>query len=164
MGKYLDILKKGARDRSDISDKSRPAANRSVDFGRFGLTPERFCQAAFTALERRCAEHVDHQRWRQVIDDGRQFLAQWGEKAAALGWRVRDLFGLAAVPPSPAPNYARLSRYEQTGLIWLLEGRVVVALTEETAAIETATGAISIYRRYNKPALGPLGDSWDDMG
>jgi hypothetical protein len=44
-----------------------------------------------------------------------------------------------------------------------LQGRQVVELTKDKAVIETATGAVS-YRRYNKPALGPLGDSLDDMG
>jgi hypothetical protein len=38
-----------------------------------------------------------------------------------------------------------------------------VALTEATAAIQSSTGAITIYRRHNKPALGPMGDSLDDL-
>jgi hypothetical protein len=58
-------------------------------------------------------------------------------------------------------SYSRLSRYDETGLIWLLCGREVVALTEATAAIQNPTGAITIYRRHNKPALG--GDSLDDL-
>jgi hypothetical protein len=62
-----------------------------------------------------------------------------------------------------APNCRRLSRYDETGLIWLLKGRPVVALTEATAAIENPTGAITIYRKNNKPALGPVGDSLDDL-
>src|SRR5215472_3696326 len=49
------------------------------------------------------------------------------------------------------------------GLIWLLQGDPVVALTETTAAIRHATGNITTYRRFHKPALGPLGDSLDDM-
>jgi hypothetical protein len=48
-------------------------------------------------------------------------------------------------------------------LCWLLEGRAVVALTETTAAIQNTTGAITVYRRHNKPALGPLGDSLEDL-
>jgi len=40
------------------------------------------------------------------------------------------------------------------GLIWILQGRRVVALTELTAAIETPTGNITTYRRFNKPPLG----------
>ena len=37
----------------------------------------------------------------------------------------------------------------------------VVAPTEATAAIQSSTGALMIYRRHNKPALGPVGDSLD---
>ena len=65
-------------------------------------------------------------------------------------------------PEKPAPNYRRLSRYDKTGLVWLLRGRRVVEFTNDRAVIETATGTVS-YRRYNKPALGPLGDSLDDF-
>jgi hypothetical protein len=43
-----------------------------------------------------------------------------------------------------------------------LHGRRVVELTKDKAVIETPTGAVA-YRRYNKPALGPLGDSLDDF-
>jgi hypothetical protein len=39
----------------------------------------------------------------------------------------------------------------------------VVALTEAMAAIQNPTNAITIYRRHNKPALGPPGDSLDDL-
>ena len=49
------------------------------------------------------------------------------------------------------------------GLIWLLRGRPVVALTETVAAIQ-GTSAVLTYRKLNKPALGPVGDSLDDMG
>ena len=46
----------------------------------------------------------------------------------------------------------------------LVEGRRVVALTEATAAIKNpATGCVTVYRRFNKPALGPLGSSVDDL-
>jgi hypothetical protein len=49
-------------------------------------------------------------------------------------------------------------------LLWLLEGREVIALTESTAAIQNPdTGAITTYRRFNKPCYGPLGDSLDDL-
>ena len=84
-------------------------------------------------------------------------------QAEALGWTAKDLFGLAPVPDKPHPSYRRISRYDQTGLIWLLHGRPVVALTESTATIESPNGAITVYRRHNKPAVGPLGDSLDDF-
>jgi hypothetical protein len=47
----------------------------------------------------------------------------------------------------PHPSYSRLSRYDETGLCWLLQGREVVALTEATATIRNPdTGAITMYR------------------
>ena len=98
-----------------------------------------------------------------AVEDGRRFLASWGGQADALGWKARELFGLHNPPESAAANYSRLSRYDETGLIWLFRGRPVIALTETTAAIQGAT-AVLTYRKLNKPALGPLGDSLDDMG
>jgi len=122
----------------------------------------RFC-CAFEHLESRCPDLVPNDRWQQAIQDSRRFLAQWGEHAEALRWTVRDLFGLAPIPDQPRPSYRRLSRYDETGLIWLLRGRPVLALTEGTAAIESPTGTVTVYQRHNKPALGPAGDSLDDL-
>jgi hypothetical protein len=106
---------------------------------------------------------VDVERWRQCVEDGKRFLAKWGETAQRLGWDSRDLFGLIEMPEHPSPSFNRLSRYDATGLCWLLEGRPVVALTADTAAIENPTGAITTYRRFHKPSDGPLGDSLDDF-
>jgi len=117
-------------------------------------------------LEARCPDLVPVDRWQAAVGDGRAFLAKWGGQAEALGWTARDLFGLHEPPEKPHPSYSRLSRYDEAGLIWLLCGREVVALTEATAAIQSSTGAISAittYRRHNKPALGPVGDSLDDL-
>jgi hypothetical protein len=118
---------------------------------------------SFAALERQCPDHVAPYDWQQAIEDARRFLVRWGEQADLLGWTARDLFGLHTPPAKPAPNYRRLSRYDETGLIWLLRGRPVVALTADTAAIENPPGAVTVYRRHNKPALGPMGDSLDDL-
>lgn len=115
------------------------------------------------ALRSRCPELIEASRWQQAIQDAATFLAKWGDQAHALGWTARDLFGLHQSPARPRANYSRLSRYDATGLIWLLQGRVVVALTATEAAIQGAT-AVLVYRKHNKPALGPLGDSLDDMG
>ena len=107
---------------------------------------------------------VPIERWRQCVQDGSKFLARWGEQAEALGWTSADLFGLHTPPERPHPSYSRLSRSDATGLVWLLQGRPVVALTADTAAIESpTTGGTTTYRRFNKPALGPLGDSLDDL-
>jgi hypothetical protein len=116
------------------------------------------------ALEARCPEHIEPARWQQAVEDGRAFLSRWGEQADALGWTAKDLFGLLTVPGHAKPSFNRLSRYDEIGLVWLLDGRQVVALTEGTAAIQNpATASITMYRRLDKPALGPLGDSLEDF-
>jgi hypothetical protein len=60
-------------------------------------------------------------------------------------------FGLYRIPKKPAPNYRRLSRYDETGLIWLLRGRPVVALVElhrDWALIELgANGSRHVFER-----------------
>jgi len=117
----------------------------------------------FTALKTECPAAVDSARWQQAIQDADSFIAKWGAQANALGWTARELFGLHPVPPRPAPTYQRLARYDATGLIWLLQGCPVVALTDGEAAIQRS-GAVVVYRKDRKPALGPLGDSLDDMG
>jgi hypothetical protein len=106
---------------------------------------------------------VDVANWEQTLADSEAFLLQWGKTARALGWTARDLFGLHKPPENPPQNYRRLSRYDETGLIWLLNGREVTALTADAAAIRSPSGSITVYRKNNKPALGPLGDSLDDF-
>jgi hypothetical protein len=162
MGKYLDLLTARVHPRacdiSDKSDKSPPAGGAGGDFGRLC----RFGRI-LRELECRCPDYIDPADWEWALADGRVFLSAWGKQAEALGWTAVDLFGLAPVPERPTANYRRLARYDLTGLIWLLKGRPVVALTGDSAAIQQPTGSVLRYRRNRKPALGPLGDSLDDM-
>jgi hypothetical protein len=117
----------------------------------------------FEDLRLGCPALVEADRWQQAVRDAETFLAKWGEQAHQLGWTARELFGLHPVPERSAPNFRRLSRYDSTGLIWLLQGRPVIALTQTEAAIQSA-GAVVMYRKHRKPAYGALGDSLDDMG
>jgi hypothetical protein len=159
MGKYLDILARAeACDQSDQSDQSSPPSVLRTPFGRFS----RF-RRTLSALEVRCPDLVPVGRWQVAVEDARRFLARWGHQAHDLGWTPRDLFGLHKPPAKPHPSYSRLSRYDEIGLIWLLCGREVVALTDATAAIQNPTAAITVFRRFNKPALGPVGDCLDDL-
>jgi hypothetical protein len=116
---------------------------------------------ALATIRRCCPAYVDEADWQQMIADAEVFVATWGHKAETLGWSVDDLFGLHEPPARPHPSYRRLSRYDCTGLIWLLQGRPVIALTETEATIHATSGAKLKYRK--KPALGPLGDCLDDM-
>jgi hypothetical protein len=118
----------------------------------------------FAHLQLRPPDYVPEDRWRMAITDGRTFLREWGSQAQALNWSARDLFGLVPVPPHAKPNFNRLSRYDQLGLCWTLEGRAkVVALTGKAAVIRTSTGARLTYHRHGRPALGPVGDSLEDF-
>jgi hypothetical protein len=101
-------------------------------------------------LERRCPDHVPAERWQQCLIDAQRFLASWSDKAHALGWTADELFGLHEPPAKPRPTYSRLSRYDATGLCWLLQGRRVIALTDTTAAIENPSGAIVAYRKTQR--------------
>ena len=119
---------------------------------------------ALSEFESACPAYIESDRWQQCLGDAHSFLATWGERAVALGWTVDDLFGLHTPPTNPHPSYSRLSRYDCTGLLWGLEGRRVVAITDTTAAVQGFSGSnITIYRKTNKPAYGPLGDSLDDF-
>ena len=129
----------------------------------FTLPPAGRYRKVFLHLQRKPPAHVPTDRWEQAVEDAKTFLRQWGSQAESLGWSSADLFGLHAPPEHPRPSYSRLSRLDATGLVWLLQGRSVVALTETTAAIQSATGNVTVYRKHNKPGLGPLGDSLDDL-
>ena len=81
-------------------------------------------------------------RWLQFIDDCGRFLdAGWGDRAVVLGWHPLNLFGCDRERP-----FARIDR---AGLLWLLNGGKLAALTRETAVIETSTGARQTY--YRRP-------------
>jgi hypothetical protein len=134
-----------------------------MSVGAVKVAAGRRLELTLLALAKRCPVHVDEVAWHQALADGERFLAEWSCQVDVLGWTARDLFGLAPIPDKPHPSYRRLSRYDETGLIWLLRGRLVLALTESTAAVESPTGAVTVYRRHNKPALGPLGDSLEDL-
>jgi hypothetical protein len=60
------------------------------------------------------------------MNDGRRFAgAGWAHQAAALGWTEENA----------------------VGLIWSLRGRSVIAMTARRAAIMSASGALTFYRR-----------------
>jgi hypothetical protein len=83
---------------------------------------------------------VPPKRWQLLIDDVGLFLdGAFCPVAVALGWGSYDLFGRDRDRP--------FARIHQAGLLWLLKGDRLIALSEHTAAIETRTGARQTYRR-----------------
>ena len=83
--------------------------------------------------------------WRQVGIDANRFLATWGATAAALGWTTLDLFGVHRLRP--------LARLDAAGLVMLLNGAEVVALTPESATIRIHSGALQ--RCFRRSFAGP---------
>jgi hypothetical protein len=103
--------------------------------------------ASLAALERRRPDHIEPADWQHAVEDGRRFLIQWGERAAALGWVESDVFGLPSVPPNPPPSWRRRGRVDQLGLVWLTHGRPVTSITAESATIATpGGGSLAFYR------------------
>jgi hypothetical protein len=88
---------------------------------------------------------VPPKRWQRFVDDAGQFLeSPFCAVAAALGWGSYDLFGCDRDRP--------FARIDHAGLLWLLNGDRLIALTENTATIETRTGARQTFRRKpNEP-------------
>jgi hypothetical protein len=68
------------------------------------------------------------------------------------------VFGLHEPPEKPAPNYRRLSRYDQLGLVWCLQSRPVVELTTTAATLRCPKGAHLTYRRRTEQALAETAD------
>ncbi len=69
----------------------------------------------------------DSAAWRQAEDDAYRFAGKWGRQAVDLGWTEENVIGL----------------------IWSLRGRRVVAMTARRAAIMSASGAVTFYRRMS---------------
>jgi hypothetical protein len=91
---------------------------------------------------------VPEARWRRFIDDCAVFLdSGWAGRAAALGWGPPELFGCDRAKP-----FARVSCQ---GLLWLVNGRPLLALTGDIAAIANSNGGrLTYYRR--PPELGQV--------
>lgn len=78
--------------------------------------------------------------WAMLREDALKFLQAWAVQGHALGWEALDLFGVHAEAP-----HARL---DGMGLVPLLSGRPVVALTEDSAVIEAGSGGTLTFLRH----------------
>jgi hypothetical protein len=90
-------------------------------------------QASAEALARIDPERppcdVPRRRWVQFIDDRSWFLdSGCAQRAIWLGWAPINLFGDRERP------YAKIN---QAGLLWLIEGRSLIALSRDTAVIDS---------------------------
>lgn len=82
----------------------------------------------------------ERQRWQCFVNDVGLFLdSEFCAAAATLGWGPFNLFGCDRDRP--------FTRIDQAGLLWLLNSNRLLAISEDTAVIETGTGARQVFRR-----------------
>jgi hypothetical protein len=85
--------------------------------------------------------------WQELNVDAERFLEDWAPQVAALGWPAWELFGCHRGAP--------WGRIQGMGLILLLHGRELAALTAAEAVIRARTGAHQTYRRKPCDPLHP---------
>ena len=84
--------------------------------------------------------NIPEARWSRIVDNAARFADRWGRQAFDLGWSVRDVFGCHPARPR--------ERIDQAGLVWFIGDGEVIAITADTAVIQTSTGnRLTYYRR-----------------
>jgi hypothetical protein len=94
---------------------------------------------AFVRLSLHLPSGIPARRWRLFLSDATRFLNRWGPAAEGLGWTADDLFGLHPTAP--------MARYDCMGMLWMLRGHRVTALTDKLARI---SDGLTFYRRPSK--------------
>jgi hypothetical protein len=97
--------------------------------------PEPFAEA-FATIQVAPPADVPQRRWEMFVEDSRRFLNAWGKQAAKLGWSITDLFALDPAKP--------MERYDRQGLLWMLKGEEVTALSSTGARL---SGGLAYYRK-----------------
>jgi hypothetical protein len=110
-----------------------------------GGAPRSWAEALARLDPMRPPADVSPKGWLCFIDDCGRFLdSAWATHAAKLNWHPLDLFGCDRERP--------FARVDRAGLLWLLNGRKLLALTADTAAIATPSGgSLTFYRRPVEP-------------
>jgi hypothetical protein len=115
-------------------------AERAAIIEHDGCIPREWAEGFARLAPDRAPADVPLKRWGLFIDDVGRFLdSPFCAVAAALGWGPLDLFGCDRDRP--------FARIDQAGLLWLLNGERLVALSENTATIETDAGVRQTYQR-----------------
>jgi hypothetical protein len=96
------------------------------------------------------ASWASAERWSELLADAESFLVTLGKTADRLGWTTLNLFGVHPIAPT--------ARFDVMGLIPLLGGRRVAALTERSASIQAVSGARLTYRRSDRAGAVLLTD------
>ena len=109
--------------------------------------PAEWVQGVARLAETPCPARFPAAKWAQVVTDAAAFLQEWSEAADRLGWLTWELFGCHRREP--------WGRIQGMGLVLLLQGDEIAALTATEAVIRTPTGARQTYRRKPADPLHP---------
>jgi len=162
MGRLMEIFRRPEQadlDHDAVATRRGPAVAQSTAIAReqdtLAAVPCFF--DGFERLQARCPADVDIQVWQQAVQDASAFVLGWGQQAALLGWTCQDVFGAGEEDHS-----RRESRpVPAASLIWALNGRQVIALTENAAATRSDSGRLLLFLR-DRGLLGsgrqPSGD------
>ncbi len=101
--------------------------------------PEAWVQGAADLLAMACPASCPAARWEALREDAYHFLRDHAGRAHELGWTALDLFGVHPEKP--------WVRFDCMGLVALLDGSRVMALSETEAVIEKPSGARVTFRR-----------------
>ncbi len=106
--------------------------------------PEAWVQGVADLLAMTCPASCPEAKWQVSREDAYRFLRDHAARAHGLGWTVLDLFGVHPVKP--------WVRFDCMGLVPLLNGTKVTALSDIEAVIEKPNGArLTIRRRADAP-------------
>ena len=101
--------------------------------------PEAWVQGICDLLAMACPVSCPEERWNILREDSYRFLRDWAARAHELGWTGLDLFGVHPEKP--------WERFDAAGLVPVLNGAAIVALSNTEAVIEKPSGARVTWRR-----------------
>ena len=82
--------------------------------------------------------------WAFLLDDADRFMKRWAVQAYGLGWQSWEIWGVSRV----APRF----RFDAMGLVLVLKGARIAAITADAAVIEMRTSnLLRFYRRASDP-------------
>jgi hypothetical protein len=127
------------------AERSTKAARKTASLPRI---PSDWIEGIARLNPDRSPSDVPRHRWRQFVDDCKNFMSpseSWAERAAQLGWDSMTLFGCAPRRP--------LDHSGSAGLLWAINGGRLVELHRDWAVIDVPLQARQriFYRRNVKP-------------
>lgn len=136
----IDALRQAKADLLALLTASPDFEERAAIVEHAGGVPREWAEGFARLCTMPAPAHLLPARWQQIVDDAGGFIDRWAGKAAALGWRTVDVFGVHAGRPE--------ARYDCAGVVALIQGREVVAITADSARLRCRDGSLMTYRRH----------------